>query len=164
MSVVYEYAYTKVIFKFPDIVSVPRVCSHQTVLSILTYPSTVHIQHTQCPVPALSLHTRCRYKLYIWSQHHVRQRDTYYIVRSTMYLVMQHGEQTKSNTMPSYWIRQAERTNASNPGTFFFSFSFFLSFFFIPFILSSPFYSLSLLVVTQIRGHIAGFAPPLPAT
>ena len=70
--------------------------------------------------------------------------------------------------MPSYWIRQAERTHANNPGTFFLFFSVFhFSFFFffsIPFILSSPFYSLSLLVVTQIRGHTAGSAPPLPAT
>ena len=31
-------------------------------------------------------------------------------------------------------------------------------------LLSSPFYSLSLLVVTQIRGHIAGSSPPLPTT
>ena len=28
----------------------------------------------------------------------------------------------------------------------------------------SPFYSPSLLVVTQIRGHIAGSSPPLPTT
>ena len=35
--------------------------------------------------------------------------------------------------------------------------------FFPPHLLSSPFYSLSLLVVTQIRGHIAGPPPPLPA-
>ena len=27
---------------------------------------------------------------------------------------------------------------------------------------SSPFYSFSLVVVTQIRGHIAGSSPPLP--
>ena len=67
--------------------------------------------------------------------------------------------------MPSYWIRQAERTHASNPGTSFLFFSFFfLLFFFIPFILSSPLYPLSLLVVTQIRGHIAGSSPLLPAT
>ena len=40
---------------------------------------------------------------------------------------------------------------------------FFLSFF--PFhLLSSPFYSLSLLVVAQIRGHITGSSPPLPTT
>ena len=31
-------------------------------------------------------------------------------------------------------------------------------------LLSSPFYFLSLLVVTQIRGHIAGSSPPLPYT
>ena len=31
-------------------------------------------------------------------------------------------------------------------------------------LLSSPFYYLSLLVVTQIRGHIAGSFPPLPTT
>ena len=31
-------------------------------------------------------------------------------------------------------------------------------------LLSSAFYSLSLLVVTQIRGHIAGSSPPLPTT
>ena len=31
-------------------------------------------------------------------------------------------------------------------------------------LLSSPFCSLSLLIVTQIRGHIAGSFPPLPAT
>ena len=38
-------------------------------------------------------------------------------------------------------------------------------FFFSPsHLLSSPFYSLSLLVVTQIRGHIAGSSPPLPTT
>ena len=36
--------------------------------------------------------------------------------------------------------------------------------FFPPHLLSSPFYSLSLLVVTQIRGHISGSAPPLPTT
>ena len=44
-------------------------------------------------------------------------------------------------------------------GTFFFFFFFFLSH-----LLFSPFYSLSLLVVTQIRGHIAGSSPPLPTT
>ena len=31
-------------------------------------------------------------------------------------------------------------------------------------LLSSPFFFLSLLVVTQIRGHIAGSSPPLPTT
>ena len=31
-------------------------------------------------------------------------------------------------------------------------------------LLSSPFFSLSLLVVTQIRGHMAGSSPPLPTT
>ena len=46
----------------------------------------------------------------------------------------------------------------------FFSLLFFLLFFSIPFILSSPFCSLSLPVVTQIRGHIAGSSPPLPTT
>ena len=42
----------------------------------------------------------------------------------------------------------------------------FLLFFFFPpsHLLSSPFYSLSLLVVAQIRGHIAGSSPPLPTT
>ena len=45
-------------------------------------------------------------------------------------------------------------------GPFFFSF-FFLS---IPFILPLPFCSLSLLVVTQMRGHIAGSSHPLPTT
>ena len=45
-------------------------------------------------------------------------------------------------------------------GPFFFSF-FFLS---IPFILPLPFCSLSLLVVAQMRGHIAGSSPPLPTT
>ena len=44
---------------------------------------------------------------------------------------------------------------------------FFFFFFPIPFVfpmplLISPFYSLSLLVVTQIRGHIAGSSPPYP--
>ena len=40
-----------------------------------------------------------------------------------------------------------------------------LFFFFFPsHLLSSPFCSLSLLVVTQIRGHIAGSFPPLPTT
>ena len=44
-------------------------------------------------------------------------------------------------------------------------FSFFFSFFFFPsHLLSSPFYCLSLIVVTQIRGHIAGSSPPLPTT
>ena len=37
-------------------------------------------------------------------------------------------------------------------------------FFFPSHLLSSPFYSLSLLVVTQIRGHIAGSSPPIPTT
>ena len=37
-------------------------------------------------------------------------------------------------------------------------------FFFPSHLLSPPFYSLSLLVVTQIRGHIAGSSPPLPTT
>ena len=37
-------------------------------------------------------------------------------------------------------------------------------FFFPSHLLSSPFFSLSLLVVTQIRGHIAGSSPPLPTT
>ena len=37
------------------------------------------------------------------------------------------------------------------------------TFFPIP-LLYSPFYSLSLLVVTQIRGHMAGSSPPLPST
>ena len=36
--------------------------------------------------------------------------------------------------------------------------------FFPSHLLSSPFYLLSLLVVTQIRGHIAGSFPPLPTT
>ena len=31
-------------------------------------------------------------------------------------------------------------------------------------LLSSPFFFLSLLVVTQIRGHLAGSSPPLPTT
>ena len=43
----------------------------------------------------------------------------------------------------------------------FFSFRFF-SFFFSSHLLSSPFFSLSLLVVKQIRGHIAGPSPPSP--
>ena len=39
------------------------------------------------------------------------------------------------------------------------------TFFFSPsHLLSSPFYSLSLLVVTQMRGHIAGSSHPLPTT
>ena len=43
------------------------------------------------------------------------------------------------------------------------SFSSFFSF--SPFhLLSSPFFSLSLLVVTQIRGHTTGASPPLPTT
>ena len=37
-------------------------------------------------------------------------------------------------------------------------------FFFPSHLLSSPFFSLSLLVVTQIRCHIAGSSPPLPTT
>ena len=43
---------------------------------------------------------------------------------------------------------------------------YFISFFFFfpSHLLSSPFYSLPLLVVTQIRGHIAGSSPPLPTT
>ena len=44
---------------------------------------------------------------------------------------------------------------------FFFSFPCFSS---PSHLLSSPFCSLSLLVVTQIRGHIAGSSSPLPAT
>ena len=40
----------------------------------------------------------------------------------------------------------------------------YLLFFFPSHLLSSPFYSPSLLVVTQIRGHIAGSSPPLPTT
>ena len=42
--------------------------------------------------------------------------------------------------------------------------SFFFESFSSSLLLSSPFYSLSLLVVTQIRGHIAGSSPPLPTT
>ena len=34
----------------------------------------------------------------------------------------------------------------------------------IPFIIFALFFPLSLLVVTQIRGHIAGSSPPLPTT
>ena len=45
-----------------------------------------------------------------------------------------------------------------------FFFSSLFSFFFPSHLLSSPFYSLSLLVVTQIRGPIAGSSPPLPTT
>ena len=42
---------------------------------------------------------------------------------------------------------------------------FFVLFSFSPsHLLSSPFYSVSLPVVTQIRGHIAGSSPPLPTT
>ena len=37
-------------------------------------------------------------------------------------------------------------------------------FFFPSHLLSTPFYSPSLLVVTQIRGHIAGSSPPLLTT
>ena len=47
---------------------------------------------------------------------------------------------------------------------FFYKHTWYQVYFSIPFILSSPFYSLSLLVVTQIRGHIAGSSPPLPTT
>ena len=43
-------------------------------------------------------------------------------------------------------------------------FSFFFLLFFPSHLLSSPFYSLSLLVVTQIRGDMAGSSPPLPTT
>ena len=39
---------------------------------------------------------------------------------------------------------------------------YFLFFFFSSHLLSSPFFSLSLLVVTQIRGHIAGSSPSSP--
>ena len=54
--------------------------------------------------------------------------------------------------------------NLSPPLQFpFFSFSFFL--FFHPiYYLRPSILSLSLLVVTQIRGHIAGSSPPLPTT
>ena len=69
-----------------------------------------HPQRTQRPVPALSLHTRYTYKLYIWSHHHVRHRE----IRTTLYLVWRFS--------PSY------------------------------------------VVVTQIRGHIAGSSSPLPPT
>ena len=41
---------------------------------------------------------------------------------------------------------------------------FFVCHLFLSQLLSSPFYSLSLLVVTEIRGHIAGSPPPLPTT
>ena len=41
---------------------------------------------------------------------------------------------------------------------------FFLFVFFPSHLLSLPFCSLSLLVATQIRGHIAGSSPPLPTT
>ena len=44
------------------------------------------------------------------------------------------------------------------------SFSKYDTFFFPSNLLSLPFYSLSLLVVTQIWGHIAGSSPPLPTT
>ena len=40
----------------------------------------------------------------------------------------------------------------------------FFSFFFPSYLLSSPFCSLSLLVVTQTRSHIAGSFPPIPTT
>ena len=40
----------------------------------------------------------------------------------------------------------------------------YIHFFFPSHLLSSPFYYLSRLVVTQIRGHIAGSSPPLTTT
>ena len=45
---------------------------------------------------------------------------------------------------------------------FFYKHTWYQVYFSIPFILSSPFYSLSLLVVTQIRGHIASPSAPSP--
>ena len=45
-----------------------------------------------------------------------------------------------------------------------FGFFFLFSFFFHPIYYLRPFYSRSLLVVTQIRGHITGSSPPLPTT
>ena len=42
--------------------------------------------------------------------------------------------------------------------------AFFFFFFFNPIYYLQPSFSLSLPVVTQIRGHIAGSSPPLPTT
>ena len=54
-------------------------------------------------------------------------------------------------------VRTRFATSSANPRSFSF-------FFFSSHSLSSPFHYLSLLVATQIRGHIAGSSPLLPTT
>ena len=78
--------HTKVFTTFPDIFIVSRVCVHIKAFFLSMYPSAVDIQHTQCPVPALSLHTinRYRYKLSLLvTAPRATQRDTYCIVLRT---------------------------------------------------------------------------------
>ena len=67
--------------------------------------------------------------------------------------------------MISFVINTAGNFYSTCTYRYFFSFFFCPPFLFVPsHLLSSPFFSLSLLVVTQIRGHIAGSSPPLPTT
>ena len=62
-------------------------------------------------------------------------------------------------------VRTRFATSSANPRSFsFFFFSSHSFFFFSSHSLSSPFHYLSLLVATQIRGHIAGSSPLLPTT
>ena len=69
----------------------------------------------------------------------------------------QHTRPTSRTISYLIFSETANKTNAEQG-------SFFLLFFSPSDLLSSPFYFLSLLVVTQIRGHIAGSSSSLPTT
>ena len=76
--------------------------------------------------------------------------------RGTVYITWWHRQQQPQQSWPlnNYIIRHYILYGRSRLLFFLFSF------FFPSHLLSSPFYSLSPLVVTQIRGHIAGSFPP----
>ena len=80
--------------------------------------------------------------------------------RGTVYITWWHRQQQPQQSWPlnNHIIRHYILYGRSRLLFFLFSF------FFPSHLLSSPFYSLSPLVVTQIRGHIAGSFPPLPTT
>ena len=80
-----------------------------------------------------------------------------YKVIHRLCLVQQKFLSAEHSLAPFYLYGDGEEAR-----TLSFSFSFLV---FVPsHLLCSPFCSLSLLVVTQIRGHIAGSSPPLPTT
>ena len=76
--------------------------------------------------------------------------------------VMNMLAKKRYSTVPLHIVARSvnQKCLVAQKRQYFFSFLFF----FPSHLLSSPFYHLSLLVVTQIRGHVAGSSPPVPTT